>query len=172
VALNETDRALLASMQDGLPLVSRPYAAVGAALGMHEAEVRARLERLLAEGVIRRLGVVVRHRELGYTANAMAVWDVPDADVTAIGTRMGRVEGVTLCYRRPRCLPEWPYNLFCMIHGRSRRTVMQCLAGIIEQHGLQHYPHAVLFSRRRFKQRGAHYTHADGSSPLAMCAGD
>ena len=102
-------------------------------------------------GVIKRFGVVVRHRELGYRANAMCVWDVPDAPdagtVDALGEALAREPGVTLCYRRARALPEWPYNLFCMVHGRDRATSKPARRAR-GAHGLARFPSAVLFSRR------------------------
>jgi DNA-binding Lrp family transcriptional regulator len=157
MVLSARDRRLIAAVQDGLPLVKRPYAAIGAKIGLGEAEVIASLRRLIAAGVIRRFGVVVRHRELGYGANAMAVWDVPDARVEEAGRTLARLPFVTLCYRRPRRLPLWPYNLFCMIHGRERDAVGALVEKASTAAGLEDLPHAVLFSRRRFKQRGARY---------------
>jgi DNA-binding Lrp family transcriptional regulator len=157
MVLTDTDRELIAAIQQGLPLVSRPYAAVGAQLGLSEAEVIARLAELLEAGLIKRMGVVVRHRALGYRANAMVVWDVPDSELERVGQLLAAETCVTLCYQRPRRLPDWPYNLFCMIHGREREIVLRRLAQIIEIHGLQAIAHSVLFSGRSFKQRGAHY---------------
>jgi DNA-binding Lrp family transcriptional regulator len=157
MGLSARDRRLIAAVQDGLPLVERPYAAIGARLGVGEAAVIAGLRRLIADGVIRRLGVVVRHRELGYGANAMAVWDVPDARVQEAGRTLAGLSFVTLCYRRPRRLPVWPYNLFCMIHGRERGAVAALVEQATTAAGLENMPRAVLFSRRCFKQRGARY---------------
>jgi DNA-binding Lrp family transcriptional regulator len=137
--------------------VSRPYAVVGHAIGMGEAEVIERLRALVDTGVIKRLGLVVRHHELGYRANAMTVWDVPDRDVDAVGRALAASPDVTLCYRRPRRLPAWPYNLFAMVHGRERDAVLARIAELRATHGLDAVPHAVLFSTRRFKQRGARY---------------
>jgi DNA-binding Lrp family transcriptional regulator len=155
-------RALIAAIQNGLPLVERPYALIGRQVGMSEREVIRSLKDLLEQGVIKRLGVVVRHRELGYDANAMVVWDVPDAEVGRIGRLLGGFSCVTLCYRRPRRLPGWPYNLFTMIHGRDRAHVLARLDELVEACGLEAIPHLPLFSRRRFKQRGARY----GAAPL------
>jgi DNA-binding Lrp family transcriptional regulator len=155
--LADIDRALVAAVARGLPLVVRPYAALGAELGIEEGEVLERLRCLLSTGVIKRLGVVVRHHELGYRANAMVVWDVPDDRVAAAGARLGTQGCVTLCYRRPRRPPVWPYNLFCMIHGRDRSVVLTQVEEATAIAGLQGLPRAVLFSRRRFKQRGARY---------------
>lgn len=151
------DLELVRAVQGGFPLVPRPYAAIGERIGMSEAEVLQRLRRLVESGDIRRLGVVVRHRELGYRANAMVVWDVPDDQVSELGQLLGRQPFVNLCYRRPRRPGRWQYNLFCMIHGRSREGVLNNLQELVERLGLQDIPRDVLFSNRRFKQRGAHY---------------
>jgi len=150
------DPALVAAVQRGIPLLARPYAHVAAALGRAEAEVIATLERWLADGVLSRFGIVVRHHELGWRANAMVVWDVPDGAVDLAGERLARHPAVTLCYRRPRVDGVWPYNLYCMVHGRERATVRARVAELARllPPGTRH---EVLFSRRRFKQRGALY---------------
>ena len=157
MVLTGKDRELIAAIQGGLPLVAKPYAVIGAQLGLTEAAVIERLDTLQAAGMIKRLGVVVKHRALGYRANAMVVWDVPDDDIKRIGEMLAGEECVTLCYQRPRRLPEWRYNLFCMIHGRERDSVLRRLEQIVACHGLGKIPHTVLFSGRCFKQRGAHY---------------
>lgn len=144
-------------LQHGLELVSHPFARLGAKTGMDELEVIATLKRWRGEGLIKRFGVVVRHHELGYTANAMVVWDLPDDDVERVGGLLAAEPEVTLCYQRRRHAPEWPYNLFCMIHGRARGEVEAAAASLRQRLGLSQVPYAVLFSRRRFKQRGAHY---------------
>lgn len=160
--VDETDRRLLAAIQQGLPLVPRPYADIGARLGLSEADVVARLQRLKDAGVIRRYGVVVRHHELGYRANAMVVWDVPDAQVRALGQCLAGFDFITLCYQRPRHLPQWRYNLYCMIHGKSREEVLAHLEWMVDHCGLSALAHEVLFSKRRFKQRGAVYFDLQG----------
>jgi len=157
-SVDDAERRLLAAIQHGLPLVARPYAEIGARLGLSEAQVIARLAHLKASGVIRRFGVVVRHHELGYSANAMVVWDVPDEQVTDLGRCLAGFDFITLCYRRLRCLPQWRCNLYCMIHGKSREEVLAHLEWMVNHCGLQNLTHEVLFSRRRFKQRGAIYT--------------
>jgi DNA-binding Lrp family transcriptional regulator len=164
--VDDTDRRLLAAIQGGLPLVPRPYAAVAAGLGLAEGEVIARLARLQQSGVIRRFGVVVRHHELGYAANAMVVWDVPEEQVRELGRCLAGFDFITLCYRRPRRLPQWRYNLYCMIHGRDREEVRAHLEWMVNHCGLQSLPHAVLFSRRRFKQRGAVYFDEPGHTTV------
>lgn len=166
-ATDPLDLALVYAVQDGLPLVQRPYAQIGETLGLAEAEVRARLARLMERGDIRRLGVVVRHRELGYTANAMVVWDIPDERVSELGRCIGAQSCVNLCYRRPRRPPDWNFNLFCMIHGHSRDQVLSQLGQLIDRCALHDIPHQVLFSRRRFKQRGARYSDSRSPTPHA-----
>jgi DNA-binding Lrp family transcriptional regulator len=157
MVLNERDNALIAAIQGGLPLVPRPYAAVADQLGWQEAEVLEGIDRLQQGGLIKRFGVVVRHRALGYTANAMVVWDVPDGQVSELGRTLAGYDCVTLCYRRERRLPDWPYNLFSMFHGRERDKVLRRIDEIVAEQGLGHLPRRVLFSNRCFKQRGAKY---------------
>ena len=155
--LSDRDLALVSVLADGLALVDRPYAAIGQTVGMGEDEVIARITAMKQAGIIRRFGVIVRHHELGFRANAMAVWDIPDHEVSELGHRLGDAPEVTLCYRRPRRLPDWPFNLFCMVHGRDRVAVEAAISSLVERHGLADHHHAVLFSCRRFKQTGARY---------------
>ncbi len=157
-SLGESEKILLAALQNGLPLVPQPFAQLGVA----ESEAIATIRAWCAQGVIKRFGVIVRHHELGFNANAMVVWDVPDAAVSAVGRRIAASGRVTLCYRRPRVLPHWPYNLFCMIHGKDRAEVEARIIALAELCGLENYPHKNLFSQRRFKQRGAHYVKSSG----------
>jgi DNA-binding Lrp family transcriptional regulator len=155
--LSETERAVLGLVEGGLPLTARPYEALGARIGLPEADVIEAIARLRRRGFIKRFGLVVRHHELGYRANAMVVWDVPDRDVGEIGRLMATFPFVTLCYRRPRRLPDWPYNLFCMIHAKDRGEARAHVGDLVSDLDLGDIPHEILFSRRRFKQRGARY---------------
>lgn len=151
------DQALITLIQSGLPITATPYADVGKLLGMEETEVLSRLQRLNDSNVIKRFGIVVRHHELGYRANGMIVWNIPDDAVSGLGACMGQFDFVTLCYRRPRRLPEWPFNLFTMIHGQDRDEVLKNIQFLINSCDLDGIEHEVLFSTRRFKQRGAIY---------------
>jgi len=148
------DLPLAALVEQGLPLVERPYAAWAAELGCTEAVVIACLQRWLDAGTMSRFGAVVRHHEFGFDANAMTVFDVPDEQVDACGAALARADGVTLAYRRVRA-PGWRYNLYCMVHGRDRDAVLAVIDSLVESCGLAGYPRRVLFSRRRFKQTGA-----------------
>lgn len=165
------ETALIGAVQQGLQLVSRPFAEIGESIGLSEGEVIAGLAQLQEQGVIKRMGVVVRHRELGYRANAMVVWDIPDDRISALGHCIGKFDFITLCYQRPRRLPAWRYNLFCMIHGRDRDDVLGLVAQLKEQCGLQDVPHEVLFSQRRFKQCGARYVAEGAPEPARLRSG-
>ncbi len=154
VLLDETDRALINATQAGLPLVPRPYHALAAQLGLDAGEVMARFRRLQATGVIRRLGAVPNHYRLGYTANGMSVWDVPDDRVAELGHAVGALDFVSHCYERPRHPPRWPYNLFAMIHARSRDEVEDRVAEIAALLGAADRGHAVLYSTAILKKTG------------------
>jgi len=157
--------ALIAAIEQGLPLVARPYEAIARQIGYSEKQVIEGLQQLQQQGDIKRFGVVVRHRKLGYRANGMVVWDIADDQVQALGQCMGQFPFVTLCYRRPRRLPDWSYNLFTMVHGLNRAEVVQKTELLVRQCGLQDIKHEILFSSRCFKQRGACY---QGKHPAAM----
>jgi len=155
--LTPKDRELIAAIQDGLPLEKYPYAVIARQVGLSEARVIERIGQLCECGVIRRFGLVLSHRDLGYKANAMVVWDIPDGAVGEIGEKLAALDFVTLCYRRPRRLPDWPFNLFCMIHGRDRVTVEALAEEAAAAAGAADCPRGILFSTRQFKQRGARY---------------
>jgi DNA-binding Lrp family transcriptional regulator len=157
VQLDRAQTAIIAGLQSGITLEPQPFAALGASVDLEEDAVIRQVSEWRGQGVIKRFGVVVRHHELGYRENAMVVWDVPDEQVSALGQLAAQQEGVTLCYRRPRQLPDWPFNLFCMVHGTDRDAV-RCLVATLEGNaGLDAFRSQVLFSRRRFKQCGARY---------------
>ena len=154
MALDDFDRALIAATQSGLPLVPRPYDAVGERLGVSGQQVRERLSQMLETGLIRRIGAVPNHYRLGFTANGMSVWDVDDALVDQLGERIGQLPGVSHCYRRPRRLPSWPYNLFAMLHGRSRAEVEQQAVQLRELLGSACRGHDILYSTAILKKTG------------------
>lgn len=152
--LTDEERRLILAIQDGLPLTPRPYDAVAKALGTTEERVLETLGSLLERGVVKRLGAVPNHYALGITANGMAVWDVPDDRVSEAGRLLADRPEVSHCYRRPRRPPHWPYNLYAMIHGRSREEVLAVVKRLSEQAGLEGVPQTVLFSVRQFRKRG------------------
>ena len=154
MALDDFDRALIAATQGGLPLVPRPYDAVGERLGVSGQQVRERLTQMRETGLIRRIGAVPNHYRLGFTANGMSVWDVDDALVDQLGERIGQLPGVSHCYRRPRRLPSWPYNLFAMLHGRTRAEVEQQAVQLRELLGSACRGHDILYSTAILKKTG------------------
>ena len=153
--VDDLDRQLAQQLCDGLPLMSRPFQMVANGLDIEEADVISRLERLVSSGIIPRIGVIVRHRALGWRSNAMVVWDVPEASIERSGEALAAVPGVNLCYRRTRYAREWPYNLYCMVHARSREQALRTVASASGIAGLDHLPRSILFSQRCFKQTGA-----------------
>lgn len=155
---DEIDRRLIVATQAGLPLVPRPWQALADRLGIPAAEVQARLAAMLASGVIRRIGAVPNHYALGYRFNGMTVWDVDDARVDALGMAVGALPFVSHCYRRPRRLPEWPYNLFAMVHARSREAALEQVERIAAVLGSDCRGRDVLFSSRILKKTGLRLT--------------
>jgi DNA-binding Lrp family transcriptional regulator len=159
-SLNTDDRdiALLGAIEDGLPLVPNPFAVVGKQLNLSEDEVISRLHSMIERGIIRRFGLVLHHRPLGYRANAMVVWDVPDGMVDEVAASVSAHDFVTLCYCRTRHAPFWPYNLYCMIHGQDRQVVESQIVQLKEAAGLGGLATKTLFSKKRFKQTGARFS--------------
>ncbi|QCB46226.1 Lrp/AsnC family transcriptional regulator [Hydrogenophaga sp. PAMC20947] len=152
--LGAGDWRLAQQVEAGLQPVSRPYDLWAQACGMSVDQVLTTLDAWIERGTLKRFGVVVRHHELGFSANAMTVFDVPDGLVDTCGEALARQSGVTLAYRRERA-PQWPYNLYCMVHGTDRAVVHEVLERVRVAAGLDDYRRAVLFSTRRFKQTGA-----------------
>jgi len=152
--LDRTDRRIIKATQGGLGLSLRPYDAVAMEVGVDTGEVIRRMKRMRDAGVIRRLGVVPNHYSLGYLANGMTVWDVPDDKITELGSRIGAFDFVSHCYHRPRHLPDWPFNLFCMVHGHDRSEAEHHAGEIAALLGEDNRGHKILFSTRILKKTG------------------
>jgi len=152
--MDALDQALIKATQAGLPLTAKPYATLADQIGGTEAEIIARLKTMLDAGVIRRIGVVPNHYRLGYTANGMTVWDVTDPEVDRLGEAIGKLPFVSHCYRRPRALPDWPYNLFAMVHGHSRAETTEQAAQIAALLGNACRAYDILYSTRILKKTG------------------
>lgn len=153
--LEAGDRALVQALLRGLPFVERPYQAVAQVLGRSETEIMARIRVLSGARVISRFGVIVRHRALGWRANAMVVWDLTHDAITSAGPVLAVQPGVTLCYERRPVEGVWPYRLYSMIHARSRSEALARLEAAAALPELADVPHLALFSSRCFKQTGA-----------------
>ena len=150
-------------LEAGLPLATRPYQVLAERIGANEEAVLDQVRRWSESGLFRRVGLVLKHRAMGFRANAMLVMNIPDDQVDEVGRKLGQAAGVNLCYQRPRRLPDWPYNLFCMVHGREREQVCRLIDMMLAEHGLSDVPHQLLFSTRAFKQCGGRY-----APPAAM----
>lgn len=153
--LRPDDAPLMQALTDGLALVSEPFAALAHQLGRPESAVLDRITALERARILTRIGVIVRHRALGWRSNAMVVWDLPEDRIPAAGAALARHPGVTLCYQRRTVPGRWPYALYCMIHGRSRAEAEEVLQGARALPELAGAAHEVLFSVRCFKQTGA-----------------
>lgn len=153
-SLDEIDRRIVLATQSGLPLEPQPYHAVARQVGIAAEEVMVRMRRMLESGVIRRIGVVPNHYALGYKANGMTVWDVPDDRVDELGEKVGALDFVSHCYCRPRHLPDWPYNFFAMVHGHDRGEVEELVRHIAGLIGDADRGHEILYSTRILKKTG------------------
>ncbi|MCL6282596.1 AsnC family transcriptional regulator [Ruegeria sp. 2012CJ41-6] len=154
MSITDTDRQIIEALQGGLPLVPAPFAQVAKGLGMNEATLIDRIAALKASGVIRRIAAAPNHYKLGMVANGMTVWDVDDARISAFGARIGALPFVTHCYERPRALPDWPYNLFAMVHGATRDEVFEKRAQIAAILGDTCRSSDILYSTRILKKTG------------------
>ena len=158
VVIDAVDRKIILASQGGLPLVSRPYHALAEQVGIPAEEVMARMQHMLDNGIIRRIAAVPNHYALGYKANGMTVWDVADERIDELGRRVGELDFVSHCYHRPRHLPEWPYNLFAMVHGHGRDEVTKQVAQIAALLGDACRGHEILYSTRILKKMGLRIT--------------
>lgn len=156
--MSPIQREIVRAIEQGLPLVPEPYRQLAQEHGLDPEMLLRQIDTWLDESVISRFGVVVRHLRLGYVANAMLVWDIPDERASEVGRRLAAESCVTLCYRRARAMPRWPYNLYCMVHGTEREQVLRQARELTERAGIGDCAHAQLFQARAFKQRGARYT--------------
>ena len=152
--LDEVDRKIIKATQAGLPLTVTPYHDVAKQLGIEPSEMMQRMERMLQQGIIRRIGLVPNHYALGYRGNGMTVWDVPDEKIRELGQAIGALDFVSHCYHRPRHLPDWSYNLFAMVHGKDRDEVSRKVDQIAGLLGENDRGHEILYSTRILKKTG------------------
>lgn len=148
------DRNIILATQSGLPLVAEPYKQIADQLDADVSLIKQRLKMMFEDGRIRRIGAIPNHYKLGYTANGMSVWDVPDDLIQTLGDAVGKMGFVSHCYHRPRFLPEWPYNLFAMVHGHNREEVLKKTEQIAVLLDKNCRAHDILFSTRILKKTG------------------
>ena len=152
--IDGTDRRIIKATQAGLPLCPQPYHALAEDLGLEGSEVMDRMQLMLDRGIIRRIACVPNHYRLGFPANGMSVWDVPDTVISQAGNNIGKLDFVSHSYHRPRHLPDWPFNLFAMVHGRDRDEIEEKVKTIAEILGDWDGGHRVLYSTRILKKTG------------------
>jgi DNA-binding Lrp family transcriptional regulator len=152
--LDETDLAIIRTTQAGLPLSPQPYQHIAKQLVLTAEDVMKRMATMQEQGIIRRIGAVPNHYKLGYRFNGMTVWNVPDESIDELGQKVGQLEFVSHCYHRPRHLPEWPYNLFAMVHGKSQTDVDKQIQQIADLLGDSNHGCDVLYSTKILKKTG------------------
>jgi DNA-binding Lrp family transcriptional regulator len=163
-ALTEEDRPLLQALSSGMTITAEPFKTLGQAIGWPEPRVIARIAALARAGILTRVGIIVRHRALGWTSNAMVVFDLPQERITDAGHALAGLPGVTLCYQRRSLADVWPWGLFCMIHARNRPEALGLLETALALPELAGASHQVLFSMRCFKQTGAQLAREEESA--------
>ena len=152
--LSDIDREILKRVQGSLPDSAAPYADIAAAVGTDEAHVLDLLSRMTGTGEIRRFGATLKHQKAGFGANVMVAWYVPEEDVDRIGAIMSERPEISHCYHRINCL-DWPYNLYTMIHGRSKDDCQAVVEALCAATGLDDY--AMLFSLKELKKVSMRY---------------
>jgi DNA-binding Lrp family transcriptional regulator len=152
--LTKIEKKIVKALQDNLLLCSQPFKAIAEQVGISEDELLAEIHRLKQQGIIRRFGAIVNHRNLGIAANAMVVWRAPKDKSQEIGEIMATFPEVTHCYERPT-YPDWQYNLFTMIHGESKDECERVITQISEQTGIKDYKQ--LYSTRELKKVSMKY---------------
>ena len=152
--LDDLDLRLIEATQEGLPLVPEPYHQVADKLGVPVEVVKSRLQKWLDTGAVRRIAAVPNHFRMGYAANGMTVWDVPDEVAEKLGEQVGALDFVSHCYLRPRHPGIWNYNLFAMVHGKTRDEAMEKVEQSRQILGDNLRSHDVLFSRKILKKTG------------------
>jgi DNA-binding Lrp family transcriptional regulator len=153
--LSEREKEIVKVLQEGIPLVARPYQVLADKLAMSEEELLTVIEDFLQRGIIRRIGLAVKHQDLGYLANAMIVWVVPEERIEEVGGIMAGFQEVTHCYQRPACPPGWPYNLFTMVHGRKRDECREIASRLAKASGIDDY--RMIFSTDELKKSDMKY---------------
>ena len=150
----EADKEFVRHLQRDLEITDEPFSGYARSLGMSAAQIFERLRRYQEMGVLRRFAAILRHRDAGFTANGMIVWKVPEGRIEEVGSKLGAFPQVSHCYQRPT-YPDWPYNVFSMIHCRTVGEARQVASQIEEHVGVSEYD--ILFSSREFKKSRVEY---------------
>ncbi|MDR3589917.1 MAG: AsnC family transcriptional regulator [Negativicutes bacterium] len=152
--LDALDKKIIIAVQEDFPLVREPYRELAERIGISEDELLTRLDRYKRSGEMRRMGAVLRHREVGFAANALCAWQVPAERMSAVAAVMAADAAVTHCYER-LAYPEWPYNFYIMLHGHTRQECCDTAARLAQAAGMDQY--IMLFSTREWKKATMRY---------------
>ncbi|SHK11641.1 Lrp/AsnC family transcriptional regulator [Desulforamulus aeronauticus] len=152
--LSELDKQIVMELQSGLPLVSRPFEALARRLKITEEEFITRVHAIQQAGIMRRIGAALRHRRVGYTANAMIVWQIPEDKIDVVGEQFFHLPEITHCYQRVS-LPQWPYNFYTMVHGHSREECQRIAERLAQIAGINSY--RILYSVAELKKSSMKY---------------
>jgi DNA-binding Lrp family transcriptional regulator len=152
--LSQLEKSVIASIQGDIPITPRPYLEIADKLGISEESLLQTLKDLCARGVIRRFGATLRHQKSGFEANAMTAWQVEEERIEEVGKIMASFREVSHCYRR-NPTPQWPYNLYTMIHGQSEEACVRTARRIADKARVSTY--TLLFSQLELKKTSMQY---------------
>ncbi|SEH28338.1 Lrp/AsnC family transcriptional regulator [Selenomonas sp. KH1T6] len=152
--VSELDKKVIRALQGEFPLVAEPYKVLAEGIGISEDLFLERVKALEEDKKIRKMGAVLRHREVGFKANVLAAWVVPQEELDTIAQEMARHPAVTHCYDRTTA-PGWPYNLYTMIHGHSREECEAIASELGEAAGVTES--IMLYSKHEWKKTSMKY---------------
>lgn len=151
---DEIDMQIVFSTQAGIPVNDRPYLKIAEKLGISEDEIIFRMQKMKTVGFIRKIAAAVNHYKIGYVANAMTVWDIPEDNVEVVGKIFQGISSISHCYIRPRALPLWRYNLFAMVHGHNRTEVEEVVEGLKQKIEHMYEDVELIYSSKILKKTG------------------
>ncbi len=152
--LSDKDKEIIKVLQEDFPLCEEPYKILAAKVGISEEEFLQRVQKLVDEKKIRKMGAVLRHREAGFKANALCAWNVPPENLDDVAKIMTANPAVSHCYDRTTA-PNWNYNLYTMIHAKSREECENIIAELSAQTGIKDFQ--IMYSKKEWKKTGMKY---------------
>ena len=150
----EEDKNFIRELQKDMEIIDEPFVKAAKNLGITENELFDKMKHYEDIGVMRRFAAILRHRKVGFTANGMIVWKVPEDRISEVGEKLGAFPQVSHCYERPT-YSDWPYNVFSMIHCKTHDEAHEMAKTIQEQIQVPDYD--ILFSSREFKKIRVEY---------------
>ncbi len=152
--LSARDKDVIRVLQDDFPLCEEPFKILAERIGMTEEEFIARVKNLAEQKKIRKMGAVLRHREAGFVANALCAWLVPADRLDEIAAKMSANPAVSHCYDRNPA-PDWNYNLYAMIHAKSRAECRQIIDALADECRIDNFQ--ILYTTREWKKTSMRY---------------